>query len=203
MIRDLKTLNRLVDSFRRLPSVGLKSAERMAYAVLEMKPEDVEEFSLALTNVKIKIHKCPVCGIYTEDEVCEICSDSERSHDTLIVVSYQKDVYAFEKIERFKGVYHVLNGVLSAVNGIGIEDLSIDSLIKRITDEEIKEVILATNPTIEGETTALFIAKMLSKYPVNITRLAYGMPMGGHLDYTDSMTLNKALEGRTKIKNEE
>lgn len=203
MIRDLKTLNRLVDSFRKLPSVGLKSAERMAYAVLEMKPEDVEEFALALTNVKVKIHKCPVCGIYTEDEVCEICSDSERSHDTLIVVSYQKDVYAFEKIERFKGVYHVLNGVLSAVNGVGIEDLSIDSLIKRITDEEIKEVILATNPTIEGETTALFIAKMLRKYPVKITRLAYGMPMGGHLDYTDSMTLNKALEGRTKIKNEE
>ncbi|MCX5775951.1 MAG: recombination mediator RecR [Firmicutes bacterium] len=203
MIRDLKALNRLVDSFRKLPSVGLKSAERMAYAVLEMKPEDVEEFAQALTNVKVKIHKCPVCGIYTEDEVCEICSDPERSHDTLIVVSFQKDVYAFEKIERFKGVYHVLNGVLSAVNGVGIEDLSIDSLIKRITEEDIKEVILATNPTIEGETTALFIAKMLSKYTVKITRLAYGMPMGGHLDYTDSMTLNKALEGRTKIKNEE
>jgi len=203
MIHDLKTLNRLIDSFRRLPSVGLKSAERMAYAVLEMKPENVEEFALALADVKVKIHKCPKCGIYTEDEVCEICSDKERSHDTLIVVSYQKDVYAFEKIERFKGVYHVLNGALSAVNGVGIEDLSIDSLIKRVTEEEIKEVILATNPTIDGETTALFIAKMLCKFPVKITRLAYGMPMGGHLDYTDSMTLNKALEGRTKIKNEE
>lgn len=203
MIRELKTLNRLVESFRKLPSVGLKSAERMAYAVLEMKAEDVDEFAFALTNVKSKIHQCPECGIYTEDAICEICSDDERSHETLIVVSYQKDVYAFEKLERFKGRYHVLNGVLSAVNGIGIEDLTIDSLMKRIVDEKIKEVILATNPTLEGETTALFIAKMLGKTPVKITRLAYGLPMGGHLDYADSMTLNKALDGRTKINDEE
>lgn len=203
MIHDLKALSRLVESFRKLPSVGLKSAERMAYAVLEMDDSDVSEFAAAIGNVKAKIHKCPICGIYTENDVCEICSDPERRHDTIIVVSFQKDVYSFEKLGHFNGVYHILNGALSAVNGVGIEDLAIDSLIKRVTDENIKEVILATNPTLEGETTALFVAKMLGKTPAKVTRLAYGLPMGGHLDYADSLTLNKALEGRTNIKNEE
>lgn len=172
----------------------------MAFAILEMNEEDVKEFSLATAQIQTKIHKCPVCGIYTEDELCEICSDPDRNHDTMIVVSYQKDVYAFEKMGRYKGQYHILNGVLSAVNGVGIADLSIDALIKRIEDDHFTEVILATNPTIEGETTALFISKMLARFPVKVTRLAYGLPMGGHLDYADSLTLGKALEGRTKMK---
>jgi recombination protein RecR len=199
---NLKTLSRLVESLRKLPSVGQKSAERMAYAILEMSAEDVKEMSDSIANVQMKIHQCPICGIYTESDLCEICSDPERNHDTLIVVSYQKDVYAFEKMGRYKGQYHILNGVLSAVNGIGIDDLTVDSLIKRVEDDQYTEVVLATNPTIEGETTALFVAKMLSKYPVKVTRLAYGMPMGGHLDYADSLTLGKALDGRTKMKDE-
>ncbi len=199
-MEDLKALTRLIDSLKKLPSVGQKSAERMAFAILEMDEDDVKEFSLSVADVKAKIHKCPVCGIYTESDLCEICSDTDRNHETMIVVSYQKDVYAFEKMGRYKGQYHILNGVLSAVNGVGISDLSIDALIKRIEDDHFNEIILATNPTIEGETTALFISKMLSRFPVKVTRLAYGLPMGGHLDYADSLTLGKALEGRTKMK---
>ncbi len=202
-MEELKALARLIDSLKKLPSVGQKSAERMAYAILEMKADDVRELVLSTSELQTKIHPCPICGIYTQDDLCEICSDMSRNHDSLIVVSYQKDVYAFEKMGKFKGQYHILNGVLSAVNGIGIKDLSIDALMKRIEDDHFVEVILATNPTIEGETTALFISKMLSRFPVKVTRLAYGLPMGGHLDYADSLTLGKALEGRTKMKEED
>ncbi len=202
-MEELKALSRLIDSLKKLPSVGQKSAERMAFAILEMDEETVKEMVVSLSELQVKIHVCPICGIYTQDDLCEICSDSSRNHESLIVVSYQKDVYAFEKMGKFKGQYHILNGVLSAVNGIGIKDLSIDALIKRIEDDHFVEVILATNPTIEGETTALFISKLLSRFPVKVTRLAYGLPMGGHLDYADSLTLGKALEGRTKMKEEE
>jgi len=198
-MKDLKSLTRLIDSFARLPSVGRKSAERMALAVLEMDEEDVKEFSSALEGVKTAIHLCPICGLYTEDEKCEICSDKERDEKTLIVVSSYRDVYAFEKLNTFRGRYHILGGVLNAVAGIGIEDLNIDSLLERIKDDNVQEIILATNPTIEGETTALFIAKLLEGKGVEITRLAYGLPMGGHVDYADSLTLNKALEGRRKL----
>jgi recombination protein RecR len=198
-MKDLKSLTRLIDSFGKLPSVGRKSAERMALAILEMEEEDVKEFSLALEGIKHSIRPCPICGLYTEDEKCEICSDAEREEKTLIVVSSYRDVYAFEKLNTFRGRYHILGGVLSAVAGVGIEDLNIDSLLSRIEDNKIEEIILATNPTIEGETTALFIAKLLEGKGVEISRLAYGLPMGGHVDYADSLTLNKALEGRRKI----
>lgn len=198
-MKDLKSLMRLIDSFGKLPSVGRKSAERMALAILEMEEEDVKEFSLALEGIKHSIRPCPICGLYTEDEKCEICSDAEREEKTLIVVSSYRDVYAFEKLNTFRGRYHILGGVLSAVAGVGIEDLNIDSLLSRIEDNKVEEIILATNPTIEGETTALFIAKLLEGKGVEISRLAYGLPMGGHVDYADSLTLNKALEGRRKI----
>ncbi len=199
-MHELKSFKRVVDSFKRLPSVGLKSAERMAYSLLSMGNEDVEEFASALLELKNKIHPCPICGIYCEDEICEICSDESRDQTTIVVVSYEKDVAAFERSEKSRFIYHVLNGVLSAVNGVGINDLRIDSLLSRIEEGKITEVILATNPTLEGETTALFLAKLLEKYDVKVTRLAYGLPMGGHLDYTDTLTIEKALEGRTKLK---
>jgi recombination protein RecR len=201
-MKPLASLEALIESFHRLPGVGLKSAERMAYAVLELPAPDVDAFVEALIRVKENIHPCPVCGIYTEQDLCEICADKKRSHDTLVVTSYVKDVYAFERIEGNRFVYHVLGGVLSAVKGIGIEDLSIDQLLKRVVDEHVQEVVLATNPTIEGETTALFITKLLENQPVKVTRLAYGLPMGGHLDYADSLTLAKALANRTKLKGE-
>jgi len=198
-MKDLKSLNRLIDSFAKLPSVGRKSAERMALAILDMDEENVTEFCQALTGVKTAIHQCPVCGLFTEGEQCEICQDPERDKRILIVVSTFRDVYAFEKLNTYRGKYHILGGVLSAISGIGVDDLNIDSLLKRVDEDGVKEIILATNPTLEGETTALFIAKLLEKKGVEITRLAYGLPMGGHVDYADSLTLNKALEGRRKL----
>lgn len=199
MMKDLKSIEKLTESFQRLPGVGHKSAEKMAYSVLEMSEENVEEFSNALKEVKSKIHKCPLCGNYTEDEYCDICSDPNRDKAKLIVVSFPKDVAVFEKLGTFDGTYHVLGGVLSAVNGVGIEDLNISSLLERIRNDKVKEIILATNPTVEGETTALYIAKILENQDVSVSRLAYGLPMGGHLEYADSLTLSKALEGRKKI----
>lgn len=198
-MKELRSVQKLIDSFARLPGVGHKSAEKMAYAVLEMDDEVVSSFSESLLEVKQRIHHCPKCGNYTEDEYCEICSDESRDKTKIIVVSYPRDIEPFEKLKTFNGQYHVLGGVLSAVNGVGIDDLNIASLFKRIKEDGINEVILATNPTTEGETTALYLAKLLEKEEVNVSRLAYGLPMGGYLEYADSLTLSKALEGRKKI----
>lgn len=198
-MKELKSIEKLTDSFSRLPGVGHKSAEKMAYSVLEMSDEDVELFSDALKDAKRSVHKCPICGSLTEDDICDICSNDNRDRTKIIVVSYPKDVVAFEKLNSYNGKYHVLGGALSAINGVGIEDLNIDSLLKRIKEDGVKEVIIATNPTTEGETTALYLAKILENFDVNLTRLAYGLPMGGHLEYADALTLSKALEGRKKI----
>lgn len=198
-MKELKSVTKLVDSFSKLPGVGHKSAEKMAYSVLEMQEEDVEMFSDALKELKRNVHHCPICGNYTEDDVCEICQDENRDKTKIIVVSYPKDVASFERLGIYNGRYHVLGGVLSAVNGVGINDLNIVDLEKRIKDDGVQEIIIATNPTTEGETTALYLAKILENKNVNVTRLAYGLPMGGHLEYADSLTLSKALEGRKKI----
>ena len=195
----LKSLERLQESLAKLPSVGKKSAERMAYAMLEMDEDDLNEFSDAVKALKSSIHTCPVCGNLTENDICDVCSDETRDHSTVLVVSYPKDIIAFEKADGYKGLYHVLGGTISISKGKGIEDLQIPSLIARIEQGKIKEVIIATNPTVDGETTALYLAKILEKYDVNVTRIAYGLPMGGNLDYTDALTLAKALEGRRKI----
>ena len=196
---DLKALVRLQESLAKLPSVGKKSAERMAYAMLEMNDEDLKEFSDAVRELKEKIHYCPICGNITEDEQCEICQDENRDKTTLMVVSSPKDVMAFENAEGYRGLYHVLGGTISLSKGKGIEDLNIPSLLKRVDSGEIKEIIIATNPTVDGETTALYLAKLLENKNVNVTRLAYGLPMGGNLDYADALTLAKAIEGRRKI----
>lgn len=198
-MKELKSVTKLIESFSRLPGVGHKSAEKMAYSVLEMSDEDVEMFSEALVELKRNVHHCPICGAYTEDDVCEICNDENRDKTKIIVVSYPKDVASFERLGIYNGRYHVLGGVLSAVNGVGINDLNIDGLEKRIKEDNVQEIIIATNPTTEGETTALYLARILEKDNVNVTRLAYGLPMGGHLEYADSLTLSKALEGRKKI----
>ena len=195
----LKALVRLEESLAKLPSVGRRSAERMAYAMLYMDDEDLAEFSDAIKNLKDSIHVCPICGFLTENDNCELCNDKEREQDTLMVVSFPKDVIAFENAETYHGQYHVLNGVISLGKGGSIEDLNIQSLIDRVSAHHFKEVIIATNPTIEGETTALYVAKVISDKVDNITRLAYGLQMGGNLDYTDSLTLSKAVEGRRKL----
>ena len=198
-MKTLKSLERLQESLAKLPSVGKRSAERMAFGMLEMEDEDLNEFADAIKELKSKIHFCKICGNITEDEICEVCSDSDRDRSLLMVVSTPKDVIAFENTDGYKGLYHVLGGTISLSKGKGIEDLNIDSLLSRVDEGEIKEIIIATNPTVDGETTALYLAKLLQDKPVSVTRLAYGLPMGGHLDYADALTLEKAIEGRRKI----
>ena len=196
---DLKALVRLQESLSKLPSIGKKSAERMAFAMLEMEDEDLNEFADAIKELKTKIHICPICGNITEDDECYICKDDSRDRETILVVSSPKDVIAFENAEGYHGLYHVLGGTISISKGKGIEDLNISSLLKRVEENKIKEVIIATNPTVDGETTALYLAKLLENKGANVTRLAYGLPMGGNLDYADALTLAKAIEGRRKI----
>lgn len=198
-MKELKSVNRLIDSFAKLPGVGYKSAEKMAYAVLNMKNEDALEFSEAIKNVQEKVHKCPVCESFTEQEICEICGDNERNHRQILVVSYSRDVLAFESLNTFNGVYHVLGGAISSINGVGPENLRINELLERVKKDQVEEVIIATNPTMEGEVTAMYLAHLLENENVTVTRLANGLPMGGHLEYADALTLNKALEGRKKF----
>ena len=195
----LKALIRLEESLAKLPSVGRRSAERMAYAMLNMEDDDLAEFSDAIISLKKSIHVCPICGFLTDEENCVICNDKDRDQDVLMIVSYPKDVIAFENAESYRGQYHVLNGVISLSKGGTVEDLNINSLMERIEKNDFKEVIIATNPTIEGETTALYIAKLIGDKVPTVTRLAYGLQMGGNLDYTDSLTLSKAVEGRRKL----
>lgn len=188
----------MVDQFQRLPGVGAKTAERYAFDVLDWDKEDIDRMITALIDMKEQIHTCEVCGNLAEDTKCLVCEDSNRDHGIICVVQSPRDVIAMEKTNEFSGVYHVLNGVISTTKGILPEDINIQSLMDRINDTT-KEVIIATNPTVEGETTALYLAKRLEKYPVSVTRIAHGLPMGGHLDYADELTLIKALEGRKKM----
>lgn len=198
-MKELASIQNLIDYFSKLPGVSVKSAERMAYATLAMQEEDRERFSEAIIEIGQKIHKCPTCGIYTENSnECSICEDSSRDHHIICVVSENKDALAIEKMNSYNGVYHVLGGSINLSKGIGEEELNISSLIDRVEQGDVKEVILATNPTLEGETTALFIAKLLEN-KVTITRLGYGLPMGLSIDYADALTLSKAFEGRKKI----
>lgn len=196
---ELKALERLKESLSKLPSIGKKSAERMAFAMLEMDDEDLKEFADSIIKLKEQIHFCPICGNLTEEDICPVCKDESRDRTTILVVSTVKDIVAFEKTEEYHGLYHVLGGTISLSKGIGIDDLNINSLLERIKDG-VKEVIIATNPTVEGETTALYLAKLLeNNADLKVTRIAYGLPMGGNLDYADSLTLSKAIEGRRKI----
>lgn len=192
------SLERLIESFRLLPGVGAKSAERYALCMIDASEEEIENFAKALLDIKTKLKTCPVCGNLTEEQQCEICSDEKRDHETICVVQSIKDVAAMEKTNEYKGVYHVLQGLISTTKGILPENLNIQSLLDRI-NENTKEVILATNATMEGETTALYLDKVLSRKGVLVTRIAYGLPMGGHLDYADELTLIKAFEGRKKL----
>lgn len=193
-----KSFEKCMEGFRKLPGVGVKSAERYAFTMLDCTDQEVEELANALLEMKSKIKPCAVCGNLTEEEECEICRNERRDHSTICVVQSARDVLAMERTNEYHGVYHVLNGLISTSKGILPEDLNIDSLLKRI-DHGVKEVILATNATMEGETTALYLDKLLAQKEVLVTRIAYGLPSGGHLDYADELTLIKAIEGRKKI----
>lgn len=193
-----KILLNLIEELKKLPGVGAKTAERYAFEIINRDHQDIEAFASALLKIKEGLKMCAICGNITEETLCDICKDKRRDQSMICVVSHPKDLIAMEKMGEFHGVYHVLNGVISTFKGILPDDINIETLIKRV-DENISEVIIATNPTIEGETTALYIAKKLQLKGANVTRLASGLPMGGHLDYADEMTLIKAMEGRKKI----
>ncbi len=197
---NLPHLDALIEHLKRLPSVGQKSAERMAQALLTFDEETLKSLGAAISEIHSHIHFCKECGDYTEGELCANCSDTTRNSDTLIVVSYPKDIQGFSKLDDYKGRFHVLGGVISPSQNKGPESLSLNKLESRITRDGVKEIILATNPNPEGELTALFISKKLSHLNIIITRLAYGLPMGGLLDYADALTLFKALEGRKDLK---
>ena len=188
----------LVESFRKLPGVGQKTAERYAFEFLKWDQEEIDEFLKACSLAKKNLHTCKICGNLAEDELCEVCKDTTRDTSTICVVEQVQDLIAMEKTHEYKGVYHVLNGVISPSKGILPDDINIDSLIKRC-DDTISEVIIATNPTVEGETTALYLSKILEKKNIQATRIAHGLPMGAHLDYADEMTLIKAMENRKKM----
>ena len=194
-----KTIINIIECFKKFPGIGEKTAERMALATLNMEEDALELFSKSLKNVKTKIKKCEKCGSLTENELCEICEDDKRNHETMCVVEECKNVILFEKIGSYKGVYHVLEGLISPLEGVNPEDIHIDKLIKRIKDEKIKEVILALKPSIEGETTALYISKMLEKEKVKVSKIAHGIPMGAEIEYIDPLTLEMAMEDRREI----
>lgn len=200
MAEYIESLQRLSEQFGRLPGVGRKSAMRMAYAVLELTDEEALAFSQAITDAKEKIHLCPVCKNLTDRELCPVCSDVTRDKGVICVVEDPKDVAAFEKVREFNGVYHVLHGVISPVNGVTPDKLYIKELLERIgTDDEVREVIVATNPNVEGEATAMYISKLIRPLGIKVTRLAYGMPVGGDLEYADEVTLFRALQGRRDV----
>ena len=192
----MDSIEKLIASFNRLPGIGIKSAQRLAYHVISMPDEDVNALADALIEAKQRVHFCPVCGSYTEDEICEICASPKRSSETLCVVKDARDVSFMERMREYNGRYHVLGGVLSPMDGVGPDKLRIAQLVERIKTEGVREVILATNPDVEGEATASYIAKLLRGMPVRVTRIAHGIPIGGNLEFIDEMTLFKAMQNR-------
>ena len=192
-----KALIKLIEDFSMLPSVGKKTAERYAlFIYTKMLEEDVLNFSKDLVDVKQNIKICECCGNISEDNICTICSDETRNHKQILVVETIKDLFVIENVNQFNGVYHVLNGAISFSKGISVNDLNINSLLEKVKNGEVEEIILATNATLEGETTARYIKELLNDYEVKVTRIAHGLPVGGEMSYADDMTLLKAMEGR-------
>lgn len=189
----------LSEQFAKLPGIGMKTAQRLAYAVISMSDEDAKQFADAIISVKKDVGYCKVCQNLTELEVCPVCDDLRRENSIICVVETPKDVSAFERTNEYNGTYHVLHGLLSPINGIGPDNIKIKELLKRVNENKISEVIMATNPTVEGEATAMYIAKLLKPLDVKVTRLAFGIPVGGHLEYADEVTLFKALENRNEM----
>lgn len=183
----------------KLPGIGPKTAARLAFFVLNMKEDTVLEFAKALVNAKRDLGFCSVCGHITDQDPCYICKDERRDRSIVCVVQEPKDVIAMEKMKEFNGLYHVLHGSISPMEGIGPEDINIPDLLKRLQDDTIQEVILATNPNIEGEATAMYISRLLKPSGIRVTRIAHGLPVGGDLEYADEVTLSKAMEGRREV----
>ena len=193
------SLENLIDKFASLPGVGKKSAQRLAFHVLSLPEAEAAAFAQAILDAKHAVHCCPVCQNLTDGDKCSICNDAKRDQSVICVVAEPRDVLSFERGREYNGVYHVLHGVLSPMNHVGPDDLHIKSLLDRVAQGGIEEVIMATNPDTEGEATALYIARLLKPFGVKVTRLAYGIPVGGHLEFADDATLMRALEGRREL----
>lgn len=195
----IEALEKVIDAFAKLPGIGRKSATRLAFHILNSNLEEVENFSQALLDSKKLIKKCSICGDLSEREMCPICSDEFRDSSLICIVEDSRDVLSLEKTGKFLGKYHVLGGKLAPLKGINPDNLNLESLLKRVAQEGIKEVIIALNPDFEGETTTLYLTKLLKPFHVKITRIASGIPMGGNIEYADSATISRALEGRREI----
>ena len=193
------TLEKLIEQFARLPGIGTKSAQRLAFFVLSLQEEEAAAFAESILEAKRSIHLCPVCQNLTDGELCPVCSDVRRDPSQICVVAEPKDVAAMERAREYSGVFHVLHGVISPMNRVGPDDLRIRELVSRVADGQVREVIMATNPDTEGETTAKYISRLLKPFGVTVTRLAYGIPVGGNLEFADDATLVRALEGRQEI----
>lgn len=199
MTKFIPSINKLIDEFSRLPGIGKKSAQRLAFHIINMEQSDAYNFAEAILDVKRKIKYCEKCFNITEQQYCDICNDLKRDDHMICVVESPRDLIAIENTKEYRGYYHVLHGAISPMDGIGPNEIKIRELIIRLQSDETKEVIIATNPTIEGEATAMYISKLLKGTDINVTRLAHGIPVGGDLEYADEVTLAKALEGRRTI----
>lgn len=193
------SIEKLIQAFERLPSIGNKTAARLAFYILNSSEEDTNEFISAITNAKKNLKYCSKCFNITDTDPCTICGNVTRNQELICVVEDVKDVVAMERTHEFKGVYHVLHGSISPMNGIGPDDIKIKELLARLMDSQVKEIILATNPRVEGEATAMYLSKLIKPLGIKVTRIAHGIPVGGDLEYTDEVTLSKALEGRREI----
>ena len=193
------SIEKLIESFERLPSIGHKTAVRLAFHMLDLSKEETDEFINSIINAKEKLKYCSNCYNISDTDPCPICSSPKRDNSVICVVEDVRDVMAMERTHEFKGVYHVLHGTISPMNGIGPEDIKIKELLNRIANNDIKEIIIATNPRVEGEATAIYISKIIKPLGIKVTRIAHGIPVGGDLEYTDEITLTKALEGRREV----
>ena len=195
-----ESVTKLIEEFEKLPGIGSKTAQKLAFNVLSMSKERAYSFSAAIKEVKDKISYCPVCYNITDSDLCNICSNTKRDETLVCVVGEPKDVAAIERTRNYKGLYHVLHGLISPMAGIGVDDIRLKELIKRISEQDaVKEIIIATSPTIEGEATAMYIAKLLKPAGLKLTRIAHGIPIGGDLEYADELTLSRAMEGRREM----
>ncbi len=192
-------LEKLIEQFEKLPGIGSKTAQRLAFYVLNLPKDEAKEFSNSILEAHEKIRYCKICCNITDGEVCSLCGSDGRDKSTICVVEDPRDVIAFERLGEYNGTYHVLHGVISPLSGIGPEEIRIKELLSRIKNVNMKEVIMATNPTVEGEATAMYISRLLRPMNIKVTRLAYGIPVGGNLEYADEITLSRALDGRSEI----
>lgn len=195
----VEAIQHLTNQLSRLPGVGKKTAQRLAFHIVSMPEEEVRELAVSIFNGKKKVHYCPVCGNFTDVDPCAICADPKRRHDIVCVVRDARDVYALERMREFDGLYHVLGGVISPMDGVGPDDIRIRELMTRLAAGEINEVVLATNPDVEGEATAAYISRLIKPMGIKVTRIAHGVPVGGELEYTDEVTLLRAFQGRTTL----